>query len=160
MTPDIYLLLGTNEGDRLYNLSLARTFIDLKAGTITATSGIYETAPWGKTDQAAFLNQAICISSDYDPQTLLNIIKQIETQVGRVISEKWGPRVIDIDILLYSDNIINLPDLIIPHPFLPDRRFALIPLLQISKDIVHPTLKCSISEMLANCMDNSQVVIH
>ena len=160
MTSDIYLLLGTNEGDRLQNLSEARKYIDMKAGKITATSDIFETAPWGKTDQAAFLNQAIGISSHFDPQDLLSTLKNIEIVVGRVRTEKWGPRIIDIDILLYNDRVVNLPDLIIPHPFLQHRRFALTPLLQIAKDLVHPTLKRTISEMLVDCKDNSQVITH
>jgi 2-amino-4-hydroxy-6-hydroxymethyldihydropteridine diphosphokinase len=157
MPEDIYLLLGSNEGDRDGNIAKARGLISHLAGKVLEVSSIYETAAWGKTDQAAFLNQAISISSELSPLALLNELKAIEKQVGRISTEKWGPRMIDIDILFYGPQIIQVPELQVPHPYLPVRRFALLRLKEISETFMHPVLKKSITQLLAECPDTSDV---
>ena len=154
----IYLLLGTNEGDRHGNLAKALDLIGSKAGTISRQSGIYETAPWGKTDQASFLNQSVELESELAPLALLALLKEIEREVGRVSTEKWGPRVIDIDILFYGDQVIQEPELQVPHPYLPVRRFALLPMAEIAGGLVHPVLRKTIDELLGECPDGSEVV--
>lgn len=148
MTQNIFLLLGSNVGDRHAHLNAARKLIDQKAGPVLFRSAEYETAPWGKTDQATFLNQALQIETDLSPIDLLQMLKAIEKEVGRRETEKWGPRIIDIDILFYGDQIVDHPDLQVPHPFLPDRRFALRPLAELNPDFIHPILHKTVEEML------------
>jgi 2-amino-4-hydroxy-6-hydroxymethyldihydropteridine diphosphokinase len=160
MAEEVYLLLGSNEGDRDRNLSRAVELISEPAGKQLKTSSIYETAAWGKTDQAAFLNQAIAISSELKPMELLRYLKDVEKQLGRVSSEKWGPRVIDIDILLYGDKVMQEPELQLPHPYLPVRRFALLPLAEIAGGFVHPVLQKTVMQLLAECPDESEVRVH
>src|ERR1700761_7477495 len=123
-----YLLIGGNEGDREAALSEARTHISAAAGTIRLASSLYETAPWGKTDQPYFLNQALLLETGSDAVTLLNTLLQIEEKMGRKRLERYGSRRIDIDILFFNDAIIHLPQLIIPHPEIANRRFVLQPL--------------------------------
>lgn len=152
-----YLLTGANLGDRKKQLEIAASLIQDCAGPITAASGFYETAPWGKPDQPFFLNQALGIRTLLSPQELLNKMLQIEQQMGRIRSEKYGPRVIDIDILLYEQLALQEEHLTIPHPALPDRRFALLPLAEIAATCWHPTLRCSISTLLERCADSGAV---
>jgi len=160
MPEDIYLLLGSNEGDRDRNLSRAVALIALRAGQMQKASAIYETAAWGKTDQPAFLNQAICISSSLSPTDMLLLLKNIEKESGRTSAEKWGPRVIDIDIIFYGNEIIQLPELQVPHPYLPVRLFALLPLAEIAGAFVHPVLKKTVSHLLEECPDRSKVILY
>lgn len=151
MIQNIFLLLGSNVGDRHAHLRAARRLIDLKAGPELFHSEEYETAPWGKTDQAAFLNQALQIETDLSPMDLLHMLKAIEKEVGRVETERWGPRVIDIDILFYGSDVVDLPELRVPHPYLPERRFALEPLAELAPDFVHPALHLTVKELLERC---------
>jgi 2-amino-4-hydroxy-6-hydroxymethyldihydropteridine diphosphokinase len=154
----IYLALGTNLGDRLANL---RAAIDALAPSVLhrQSSRIYETLPWGYTDQPAFLNMAVKCETDLEPESLLKRLKQIEVRVGRVESFRWGPRLIDVDILFYDDLILNTPPLVIPHPRLHERAFVLVPLADIAPDFVHPVLKKTITQLLADC-DTSGVKLH
>lgn len=142
----VYLGLGSNVGERTKFLQAA---IEALAAKITnlATSSIYETAPWGKTDQDEFLNLCISGETELTAEKLLEFIKQIEIDLGRVHGEKWGPREIDIDILLYDDLTVKTSQLEIPHPFIPERAFVLIPLAEIAPNLVHPVLKKTISEL-------------
>lgn len=153
----IFLLLGTNLGDRIQNLDDARRAIEVHCGRILAQSSVYATAAWGKTDQPEFLNQAIAIDTPLLPQSLLNTVLEIERNLGRERIEKWGTRVIDIDILLYNHQVIRSRDLVVPHPQLPNRRFALIPLNEIAADLVHPQLGKKISQLLDECPDGLAV---
>lgn len=157
MRSGIFLLLGTNLGDRLKNLVAARTLIIKEVGPIIESSGVYETAAWGKVDQASFYNQVIKVETNEDPQHLLAQILDIEQRMGRVRDEKWGPRIIDIDILFYHDLLINDLNLIVPHIGLPDRRFVLEPLNEIAPDLFHPGLQKTVRELLQACSDSSQV---
>lgn len=155
--PTTYLLLGTNIGDRRLHLKTAIELIAKEVRTIIVQSNVYETAPWGKTDQAPFLNQAIAIDTLLPPLVLLHRLKTIETQMGRAESTKWAARLIDIDILLYGNEIILETTLQIPHPYLPMRRFALQPLAEIAGGIVHPVVLKTINELISECPDGSQV---
>ena len=160
MGVDVYLLLGSNIGDREANLKRACELIRDEVSTDITQSHLYETAAWGKTDQAAFLNQAIMIQTDTEPLVLLTLLKNIEKKVGRVDTEKWGPRVIDIDILFYGSEVIQAPELQVPHPYLPVRRFALLPMSEIAEDLMHPVLKKTIEELLKLCPDTSEVKLY
>ncbi len=144
-------------GERELHLERARNYIVEKCGELKNISSIYETAAWGKTDQPMFLNQALEILTPLGPIQLLQQILNIERQLGRKRNEKYGPRNIDIDILFYNDEIYNDSSLIIPHPALQYRRFALKPMNEIAPDLIHPVLKKTIAELFGECPDDLQV---
>ena len=147
-----YLLLGSKLGDREANLKKAvaqiRTIFSL-----TSQSAIYITKAWGKTDQPDFFNQAVGIQTAASPLELLREILAIEQAMGRARQEHWGPRLIDIDILLFGNQIIEHPRLQIPHPELVNRRFALVPLAEIAGHVVHPQTNLCIGDQLEVCPD-------
>ncbi len=148
-----YLLIGGNEGDRIETLVTAGKQIEAAAGAIRRRSSLYETAPWGKTDQAYFLNQALQIETGLDARELIKMLLGIEEKMGRKRTEKYGSRIIDIDILFFNDAIIREPHLVIPHPEIQNRRFALAPLEEIAATYIHPVLGVSVRELLINCTD-------
>jgi 2-amino-4-hydroxy-6-hydroxymethyldihydropteridine diphosphokinase len=148
-----YLLIGGNQGDRQTELALARELILKAGGQTPKASGLYETAAWGKTDQPDFLNQALRIETDLDAPAWLLTLLDIEEQMGRRRREKYGPRIIDIDILFFNNSIIRKPGLIIPHPEIQNRRFALTPLEEIAPLLIHPVLNKTIRQLLAECTD-------
>jgi 2-amino-4-hydroxy-6-hydroxymethyldihydropteridine diphosphokinase len=154
---NIFLLLGSNSGDRLNQLSLAKNLIQHGAGKIVATSKIYETAPWGKRDQPHFLNQAVQLEASYSPEELLEKVQLIEKRLGRTRAEKWGERSIDIDIIYYANEIINRSTLIIPHPHISERKFVLVPLTEIKPGFVHPRIHKTNAQLLTECTDKLDV---
>jgi len=154
----VYLGIGTNLGDRRKNLVDAEGLVNLKVGPVIESSKIYETAAWGLTNQADFYNQVLSVKTTLDAEEVLREILEIETHMGRVRKEKWGSRVIDIDILYYNDSVINLPHLKIPHPFIQERNFVLIPLLEIAPDYVHPILNLPNEELFWKSKDESEVI--
>jgi 2-amino-4-hydroxy-6-hydroxymethyldihydropteridine diphosphokinase len=153
----LYLLLGSNLGDRLSVLALASDRIGERIGPVVRTSGIYETAPWGVTDQPSFLNQVLAIRTSYVPEEVLRLILDIEHELGRVRYERWGARVIDIDILFYEDLVLDSARLTVPHPRLHERRFTLVPLVEIAPDLIHPVLHKPLTQLLNSCTDSSEV---
>ena len=152
-----YLLTGGNLGDREKNLAFAKEFIQQQCGTIFAASSLYETAAWGNTDQPAFLNQALELDTAFNARQLIRRILKIEKLMGRVRKEKYGPRIIDIDILLFNNEKHNYQFLRLPHPEMQNRRFALLPLAEIAPDIVHPVLNKTITKLLNECEDELDV---
>lgn len=152
-----FLLLGTNVGDTKKNLTSARNVIELSVGPILKASSLYQTKAWGKTDQPDFLNQAIQVETGLHAHELLDQILMEEQSMGRIRTEKWSERIIDIDILLYGNEIISSSSLIIPHPQLPNRRFALEPLAEIAPHFIHPVFGVTIVELLDRCADPLQV---
>lgn len=149
----VYLSLGSNIGNRTKYLNDAMLLIEEKIGKIEKKSSVYETEPWGKTDQPMFRNMTVLVNSTLLPELLLIQILEIEQTLGRIRIEKWSERVIDIDILFFNNDIINQPDLVIPHPFLHQRRFVLDPLNEISPNLIHPVLERTIKELLENFPD-------
>jgi len=157
MTEGVFLLLGSNMGDKRQQLATAVEKIG-SSNSIIKQSCVYETAAWGNTDQPSFYNQVIQIRTDYEPDILLQLLLQIELQMGRERDEKWGERIIDIDILYYDDQIVNTNTLTIPHPEIPNRRFTLVPLVEIAGGFVHPKLNLSQDKLLSVCQDKLEVV--
>ncbi len=154
---NVYLLIGGNEGDRRCNLQQAVTAIDRTCGRVVLQSAIYETAAWGKTDQQPFLNQALLVETALAAFQLLERVLEAETQLGRVRKERYGPRIIDIDILFFNYDIISTRELTIPHPEIQNRRFALTPLAAIAPDYLHPVLGKTIRTLLEECKDKLEV---
>ena len=144
-------------GDRLNNLKKAKALIAAECGTIRSASSIYGTAAWGITEQPDFLNQVLELETSIEPVQLMQQLLDIEERMGRVRLFKMGPRIIDLDILLIDDLIIDSPSLSLPHPALPSRRFALIPLAEIAPDLLHPVEKKTITQLLLTCSDTLTV---
>lgn len=151
----IFLGLGSNLGDRANNIRHALTLLKVEQICIEKTSSVYETSPIGVLAQPNFLNIVVAVSTKHSPLKLLDICLAIEAKLGRVRTQKWGPRTIDIDILLYNNQIINHERLIVPHPYLHERRFVLEPLAEIASDVM--VRHCSVSQLLANLIDDSVV---
>jgi 2-amino-4-hydroxy-6-hydroxymethyldihydropteridine diphosphokinase len=152
-----YLLIGGNLGDRTVSLQKAIIMIGEYCGPLTKLSSLYETAAWGLADQPSFLNQALEISTSANARQLMRRVLKIEKDLGRVRAEKLGPRLIDIDILFFNDEIHDLPFLKIPHPEIQNRRFVLTPMAEIAAQFKHPVLKKTIAQLLEECPDNLEV---
>jgi 2-amino-4-hydroxy-6-hydroxymethyldihydropteridine diphosphokinase len=155
---EVYLLLGSNLGNSKKYIADAIQLIIQQIGTPTGLSFLYQTASWGKTDQPDFINQVVRLKTKLDPQQLLANILVIEKELGRERTEKWGSRTIDIDVLFYGNQIIQDENLIIPHPFLHQRRFTLMPLVELNADLNHPVLNQTVQALLKNLDDNLSVI--
>ena len=158
MTGGIYILLGSNQGDKRNNIFRAVELIQQNVGNILNKSSQYKTAAWGKEDQPDFLNMVIEIESNLKPSELLKVLLNIENKIGRIRKEKWEARIIDIDILYYDQITVDKPKLKIPHPEIQNRRFTLVPLVEISADFIHPILNKSNFLLLNECFDDLQVI--
>ncbi len=161
----IYLSLGSNSGNRLKNIEHALELINETIGTIIARSDIFETQSWGYKD-ADYLNCVVEIQSESDIVNILNKTQEIEKQSGRTSKTEhinktpiYKARPIDIDILFYNSDIINSENLIIPHPLLHERKFVLLPLVQIAPEFLHPIFKKNIPELLSLCTDISIISV-
>ncbi|MDR3332649.1 MAG: 2-amino-4-hydroxy-6-hydroxymethyldihydropteridine diphosphokinase [Synergistaceae bacterium] len=142
--------LGSNKGDRLANIRRALKLIRERAGVVVAASDVFETPPWGVAVQPRFLNACVLVDVELPPHDLLAKFKEIEYDMGRLKKGgRWGPREIDIDILLYDDVRINDKDLTIPHQYMHERAFVLMPLSEIATELTHPASGLSISDLLA-----------
>ncbi|WP_233164530.1 2-amino-4-hydroxy-6-hydroxymethyldihydropteridine diphosphokinase [Pedobacter sp. ASV28] len=152
-----YLLLGSNLGDKWLNLSTATKKIAERVGHVFAKSSIYETAAWGKTDQPGFFNQAIGVETKLSALQTLRTILDIEQDMGRIRKEKWGARLIDIDLIFYADEVIDNEELQLPHPQMHHRKFVLVPLNEIAENFTHPIFNQKVSDILTNLTDELAV---
>lgn len=152
----VILILGGNKGDRNGLLASALEAVS-ELGEMTAKSKVYETEAWGGVAEGPFLNQIVEITTNYSPSELLAFIQKTETDLGRQRDEHWGDRTMDIDIIYFGVQVIETSELKIPHPFLAERRFVLMPLAEILPDFIHPVLGKSSLELLEECEDRSEV---
>ena len=157
---EVYLQLGSNIGDRLDNLDQSIKIITERIGNVLEKSSVYESTPWGVENQRNFLNQVIFVESNFDPYTILDLVLQIEKDMGRIRIEKWGERIIDIDILFIDDLIIESENLCIPHEFIAKRKFVLQPMCEIAPAFIHPKLNKTISQLLEECIDDEKVNVY
>ena len=154
----LYILLGGNLGDKQIIFSEARARLSQQVGTITNQSAIYETEPWGFESTDIFWNQAIEISTDLSPEEVLPQTQQIEQALGRIRkANQYNSRTIDIDILFYDDQIIQTKNLVVPHPRIQERKFALAPLSEINPELIHPIFLKNIQQLLEECTDPLKV---
>ena len=155
--PLVYLSIGSNVGDSLRNVSQAVERIGLARGIkFLAQGGVYETEPQNVKEQKWFVNTAVAVDTDLPPRVLLEKTCAIENAMGRERNERWGPRVIDIDIVFYGDVKLETPSLTIPHPSTEKRRFVLQPIADIDPDVMHPILGKSVSSLLAKIIEEGQ----
>lgn len=153
-----YILLGSNRGRRRDYLNKAKRLVAANSGTILKESSIYETAAWGKTDQKAFLNQVIVITTNLAAEKLMQSLLDIEQQLGRIRTEKFGPRTIDLDILFFDELVMKSKLVTLPHPAIQDRRFVLVPLAELSPRKMHPIYKQTVTALLKKCTDTLAVI--
>jgi 2-amino-4-hydroxy-6-hydroxymethyldihydropteridine diphosphokinase len=153
----VYILLGSNQGQRRQFLKKAIRLMEERCGRIAKESSIYETAAWGQTKQAAFLNKVVVLQTNLTADELMKTLLQIEQELGRIRTEKYGPRTIDLDILFYDDFIYHSAIVTLPHPAIQDRRFVLTPLAELSPGKVHPVYKKAITTLLKECADQLAV---
>jgi 2-amino-4-hydroxy-6-hydroxymethyldihydropteridine diphosphokinase len=150
----IYIALGSNLGDKAKNMKEALGYLAKKDITVCKVSDFMETRPYGVTDQPDFLNAVAEVRTEKSPEELLQVLLQIEQEMGRKRIRRWGERNIDLDLLLYDDQIIDLPDLKVPHPDMQNRDFVLRPLAQIAPEAVHPVLGKTIGQLWENLIKN------
>jgi 2-amino-4-hydroxy-6-hydroxymethyldihydropteridine diphosphokinase len=154
----VFLGLGSNLGNREEIMKEALKMIGETTGKIVSSSSVYETEPWGFESDNDFLNMVLSVESDLSPSGILGRILMIESQLGRIRCEDQNSsRNIDIDILLYNNEIVNESALKIPHPRMHERRFVLVPLCEIAPEFIHPVLKKSVRSILKSCKDTSEV---
>lgn len=154
----LYLLLGGNLGDKRQVFIETRKLLNERVGKITQKSHIYETEPWGFESSDLFWNQVLELSVSIPAEEVLEGTQQIEQQLGRTRkAQQYDSRIIDIDILFYGDQVISLENLTIPHPRIQDRKFALVPLIEIASGLIHPVFQKSIDQLLLECSDQLRV---
>lgn len=154
---EVFIGLGSNLGDRAKNLKNAIHEIELTIGTIIRLSSVYETKPWGKATQPDFFNQVILVHSNKSPEDCLITLSGIEKQMGRKREEKWGARIIDLDLLYVNGHVIETNKLSLPHSGIAQRRFVLVPLVEIAPDFIHPLLLKNQRQLLSECPDLLEV---
>ncbi len=147
--PKVFIGIGSNVGDRLQNITRAIELINKNNDCkVVKTSLVYESKAFGVKNQNDFLNSVICIDTNLEPVNLLEFLKNIENKIGRTKTEKWGPREIDLDILLFGDMVFSENELTIPHKGIQERDFVMIPLTEIEPEIVHPVLKVKVKDLI------------
>jgi 2-amino-4-hydroxy-6-hydroxymethyldihydropteridine diphosphokinase len=156
----VFLSLGSNQGDRFSFIKKSVKELEYKVGQLVSISSYYETEPWGYNSKTFFINQVICLNTNLTPAKLLEEILNIEEQLGRnryLTNQFYSDRCIDIDILLYGDEIVEYTDLKIPHKYMHERKFVLEPLNEIARDLIHPSIKKSVKDLLSCCYDKTNI---
>jgi len=157
---EVFLLLGSNLGNRQAILNEAIAHIEAQIAPISAKSSVYQTAPWGVLAQPSFLNQVVCFQTVLHPIDILQRALKIEQIMGRERRERWDARLIDIDLLYCGSVIVKMADLMVPHPRLHERRFTLVPLAEIAPKFVHPVFKQNNQQLLDNCVDTGYTFVY
>jgi 2-amino-4-hydroxy-6-hydroxymethyldihydropteridine diphosphokinase len=152
-----YIGIGSNVGDKKANCQRAIELLQ-EADKVLAVSSLYYTEPVGYQEQEDFINAVVALETERSPAGLLAQCLALEEQLGRKRTLRWGPRTIDLDILLYGEQVVNLPDLVIPHPQMAARKFVLVPLVEIAPDALHPVLKKTASQILQELKDTATVM--
>ncbi len=155
---EVYIGVGSNQGNRHQNLQDAINALEGKVKMIDKSS-IYRTKAWGLEDQSDFFNQVLKVQTELSPADLLAVIQQIELKLGRQRKIKWGPRIIDLDILTYEEVILHSESLQIPHPGIPERNFVLTGLMDLAPNFKHPVLGKTIRELYLQCLDTLDVLL-
>ncbi len=159
-TYSVYIGLGSNVGDRFkFLVSAAREIKNIPGVTYVWSSSVYDTDPWGNPDQARFLNAVVEVETALAPRELLEKVKEIEARLGRKPTDRWGPREIDCDILMYDGLAFHDEVVQVPHVDLEQRRFALVPLREIAPEMVHPVSGLTVEELAASCSDRGKVLM-
>ena len=154
---EAFIGIGSNLGEKVQNCNDALAYIS-DFSKVTSMSSLYESEPAGYTEQPKFVNAVVKIETGLSPHDLLNSLKLIEKRMGRERTFRWGPRIIDLDILFYDDLIIESENLVIPHEELQKRRFVLEPILEIDSDLIHPKYKISVKEILNNLIGSAEII--
>jgi 2-amino-4-hydroxy-6-hydroxymethyldihydropteridine diphosphokinase len=157
--PKVIIHLGSNQGDKVKMLKKAIDSLNEGIGRVTTVSSVYETEPWGLKEQDHFLNMALLMDTEHNPLSLLQKLKQLESEMGAVKSVKWGPRAIDLDIIFYEDQMIDSDILKIPHPAMQNRNFVLVPVMEIAGDWVHPSFDKTVEELYEESTDDLEVYL-
>jgi 2-amino-4-hydroxy-6-hydroxymethyldihydropteridine diphosphokinase len=152
-----YILIGGNTGNRVNNLARACRILEERCGSIKARSSVYVTQAWGMTDQRDFLNQAVLLETSLQAAELMDAILEVEEEMGRKREARNGPRNIDMDILLFNDEVADTTKLKIPHPRMHLRRFALVPMCEIAPELPHPVSGKRMTRLLKECKDSLEV---
>ncbi|MDH4227962.1 MAG: 2-amino-4-hydroxy-6-hydroxymethyldihydropteridine diphosphokinase [Deltaproteobacteria bacterium] len=158
MSGSVYISIGSNTGDKVANIRRALALLsERQFATVEAVSPFYSTKPWGKTDQDSFVNCAARLATFLAPEKLLTMLKLIETEMGRTHTGKWGPRVIDLDIIFYGHEVIKTEELTIPHIHMHERPFVMIPLNDIAPEVEHPVFGVTVGELAAEFFPSEDV---
>lgn len=152
-----YLGIGTNVGHREQNIENCILLIKERIGNVKSVSSIYETEPWGVEGQDNYYNIVLEVETHLQPLRLLQSVQQIENDLGRIRIEKWGSRIIDVDILFYDDYVFSMDNLIIPHPYIATRSFVLQPLSEIKPNLIHPKLRLTLQSVIDHCKDKNWI---
>lgn len=152
-----YLGIGTNVGHREQNIENCTLLIKERIGNVKSVSSIYETEPWGVEGQDNYYNIVLEVETHLQPLCLLQSVQQIENDLGRIRIEKWGSRIIDVDILFYDDYVFSMDNLIIPHPYITTRNFVLQPLSEIKPNLIHPKLRLALKSVIDLCKDKNWI---
>ncbi|MEX2594307.1 MAG: 2-amino-4-hydroxy-6-hydroxymethyldihydropteridine diphosphokinase [Anditalea sp.] len=155
----VVLSIGGNLGDREQLIKEAIDLLD-ELCTPKAMSSLYETEAWGNVSDGNYLNQVLVVLTEKAPMDFLGLTQKIENKLGRTRSEKWGSRTMDIDLIYFDDMIYQDENLIIPHPLMSERKFVLVPLVEIMPDFIHPVFQISNQELLLRCRDESEVMLY